>query len=69
MKAAVYDGAEGALALDANERSKDKPGASYMWALVIGSMIRENGGEIIFRRSVPEGTPRRRDCDNLSTFS
>lgn len=23
----------------ANERSEDKPHASYMWALVIGSMI------------------------------
>jgi len=31
--------AEGAQALDANERSEDKPGASYIWALVIGSMI------------------------------
>lgn len=24
---------------DANERSEGKPGASYIWALVIGSMI------------------------------
>jgi hypothetical protein len=30
-----------ALAPDANERSEDKPGASYIWALVIGSMIEE----------------------------
>ena len=28
-----------ALATDANERSEDKPVASYIWALVIGSMI------------------------------
>lgn len=28
-----------ALAPDANERSEDKPAASYIWALVIGSMI------------------------------
>ena len=34
----VYDGAEG-LAPDANERSEDIPGANYIWALVIGSMI------------------------------
>jgi hypothetical protein len=34
----VYNGAEG-LAPDANERSEGKPGASYIWALVIGSMI------------------------------
>jgi hypothetical protein len=33
----VYDGAEGAQAPDANERSEDKPGARYIWALVIGS--------------------------------
>jgi hypothetical protein len=25
---------------DANERSEDKPGASYIWALVIGSMTK-----------------------------
>jgi hypothetical protein len=28
-----------AQAPDANERSEDKPGGSYIWALVIGSMI------------------------------
>ena len=35
----VYDGAKGAKAPDANERSEDKPGASYIWALVIGNRI------------------------------
>jgi hypothetical protein len=35
----VYDGAEGAQAHDANEQSEDKPGASCIWALAIGSMI------------------------------
>ncbi len=35
----VYDGAEGAEAPDARERSEGKPGASCIWALVIGSMI------------------------------
>ena len=39
MKAAVYDGAEGALTPEANERNEDKPAASYIWALVIGSTI------------------------------
>jgi hypothetical protein len=39
VKAAVYDGAEGAPPPDANERSEAKPGVSYIWALVIGSMI------------------------------
>jgi hypothetical protein len=38
----VYDGAEGAQAPDANERSEDKPGGSYIWALVIGSMIKDS---------------------------
>ena len=38
----VYDGAEGVQAPDANERSEDKPGASYIWALVIRSMIEGN---------------------------
>lgn len=40
----VYDGAEGALASDANERSEDKPGASSIWALVIGNMIEKDVG-------------------------
>lgn len=35
----VYDGAEGALAPGANERSENNPDASYIWVLVIGSMI------------------------------
>ena len=35
----VYDGAKGAQAPDANERSEDRPGANYIRALVIGSMI------------------------------
>lgn len=35
----LYDGAEGAQAPDANEQSEGRPGGSYIWALVIGSMI------------------------------
>ncbi len=35
----LYDAGEGAPVPDANERSEDKPGVSYIWALVIGSMI------------------------------
>ena len=31
-----------ALAPDANERNEGKPDASYIWALVIGSMIDED---------------------------
>jgi len=42
----VYDEAEGAQASDANERSEDKPGASYIWGLGTGSMI-ENEAAII----------------------
>lgn len=39
----VCSGAAGAQAPDANERSKDKPGARYIWALVIGIMIDVTG--------------------------
>lgn len=35
----VYDGAEGAQAPDAKERSEDKRDGCYVWALVIGGMI------------------------------
>ncbi len=35
----LYDGAEGAPVPDANERSENKPGGSYIWGVVIGSMI------------------------------
>jgi hypothetical protein len=35
----VYDGAEGAQAPDANERSEDITAARYIWALVIASVI------------------------------
>jgi hypothetical protein len=30
------------MAPDANERSEDRPAASYIWALVIGSMIEDS---------------------------
>jgi hypothetical protein len=39
LTSTIYDGVEGAQVPDANERSEDKPAASYIWALVIGSMI------------------------------
>ncbi len=35
----VYDGAEGAQAPDANERSEDITAALYICALLIGSVI------------------------------
>lgn len=35
----VYDGAEGAQAPDANERSEDIPGGSCTWGLGTGSGI------------------------------
>jgi hypothetical protein len=43
----LYDEAEGAQAPDANERSEDKPGASYIWALVIASVIDEGTQGVI----------------------
>jgi hypothetical protein len=36
----VYDGAEGAQAPDANERSEDLPGGSCIWGRATGSMIK-----------------------------
>lgn len=39
MMSKVYNGATGAQAPDANECIEDMPGASYIWAPVIGSMI------------------------------
>jgi hypothetical protein len=43
-----------ALATDANERSEDKPGASYIWALVIGSVIDEGTQGVIRQWSAPQ---------------
>jgi hypothetical protein len=37
----VYDGAEGARAPDADERSEDKPDASSIWAKATASMIED----------------------------